>query len=420
MQFDPKKKFDMGLTPPTPKRLLIPIEWLGSLFLAGPFRAKIKKTNCKGLKKPYLLLCNHASERDFPIACRAMFPHRSYWVISVEEFAGREWLLRSIGGIGKRKFTQQLDVVKHIMNILKRQRMIVTIYPEARYSLAGVPERIDGALGKLAKQCQVPVVFLCTHGNFLNSPQWNKKPERPVTAEVEMIQLVTAEEVKTLSAAEIQQRIEEAFVFDEYAWQREKKIRVDSKYRAHNIHRILYQCPACGKEFTTASEYTDLWCEACGARWTMDEYGGLSRTDGGDPVFTHVPDWYAWERANVVREVEEGSYRFEDDVRLEELISSRARFVDLGTAHMVQDQNGITVTKTQEDGSVFTLFRAAGGQPSLHIEYDFKGRGDAIDLATLNDTYMVFPLTAKNPLTKLHFATEALHDRAKRNETGKA
>ena len=47
---------------------------------------------------------------------------------------------------------------------------------------------------------------------------------------------------------------------------------------------------------------------------------------------------------------------------------------------------------------------------SCHIEYDFKGRGDAIDLCTLSDTYFVFPLTAKNCLTKIHFATEELHD----------
>ena len=46
---------------------------------------------------------------------------------------------------------------------------------------------------------------------------------------------------------------------------------------------------------------------------------------------------------------------------------------------------------------------------SVHIEYDFKVRGDAIDLCTLDDTYFVFPLTARNVLTKLHFATEELH-----------
>lgn len=366
------------------------------------------------------MLCNHASERDFPIACRATFPHRSFWVISVEEFAGREWLLRSIGGIGKRKYTQQLDVVKHIMNCLKKRKSVVTIYPEARYSLAGINERIDGALGKLAKQCGVPVVVLIEHGNFLNSPQWNKKPFRPCKAVAQKIQLVTAEEVKTLSAAEIQQRIEDAFVFDEYAWQLENKIRVDSQYRAHNIHRILYQCPACGKEFCTNSEFTDIWCEACGARWTMDEYGQLSRTDGSDPVFTHVPDWYRWERANVEAEVRDGRYHFEDDVRLEELVSSRDKFANLGIVHFTHDYNGVTLKGSLTDGTEFMLNRSPISQPSMHIEYNFKERGDAVDVATLNDTYMVFPLNARNPLTKLHFATEALHDRAKEMAEKKA
>ncbi len=411
MKFDPKLKFDMSTLPSKPRRFLMPVEWIGSLFLAGPFTARIRKTNCKGLKKPFLMLCTHASERDFPMACRAIFPHRCYWVISVEEFAGRERLLRAIGGIGKRKFTQQLDVVKNIMTILKKQKMIVTIYPEARYSLAGINERIDGALGKLAKQCRVPVVIFREYGNFLDSPQWNKKPKRHCRAEGELIQVVTAEEAGTLSAAEIQTRIEEAFVYDEYAWQREKHIVIKSPYRAHNIHRILYQCPACGKEFSTRSEKTDIWCEDCGARWTMDEYGQLSRTDGADPVFSDVPAWYRWERANVTEEVESGRYHFEDEARLEQLISSRDKFRRVSeSVSLVHDYNGFTVSGKLEDGTEIVLNRPAAGMASCHIEYDFKGRGDAIDIATLNDTYWVYPKHAYNVLTKLHFATEALHD----------
>lgn len=411
MQYDPKQKFNMTLKPPAPKRFLLPVEWIGSIFMAAPFSAAIKKINCEGLTPPYLMLATHASMRDFPMAIRATFPHRSYWVISVEEFAGREWLLRSAGGIGKRKFTQQLPVVRHIINILKKQKMIVTIYPEARYSLAGINEKIDGALGKLAKQCRVPVVVFMQHGNFLNSPQWCKKPTRPVRSEGEMRQIVTREEVETLSAEEIQKRIEDAFVYDEYAWQRDNHIRIPSRYRAHNIHRILYQCPVCGQEHTMTSEYTQLWCTACGARWRMDEYGVLDRLDG-ENVFTHVPDWYRWERENVNKEVREGRYHFEDEARLELLVSSFHKFREIGRVHLRHDYDGFTVTGTLDDGTAFSLNRSPQSMMSCHIEYDFKGRGDAIDLATNDDSYWVYPLTAKNPLTKLHFATEALHELA--------
>jgi hypothetical protein len=46
----------------------------------------------------------------------------------------------------------------------------------------------------------------------------------------------------------------------------------------------------------------------------------------------------------------------------------------------------------------------------MHIEYDYKGRGDALDFATLEDTWWVYPI---NPccLTKFNFATEAIFEK---------
>lgn len=409
LRFNPKDKFDFSFPPIKPRWYLMLVEWAGTLALANPLCARIRKRGTEGLKPPYLLLASHASFRDFPMAVRAIFPRRSHWVISVEEFAGREWLMRSIGGIGKRKFTQQLSLVRHIMTVLKKYRLICTIYPEARFSLIGINERMDGALGKLAKQCQVPVVVYLQHGNFLQSPQWCKRPHRFVRSEGEFIQVVSREEVASLSAAEIQKRIEEAFVYDDYAWQKENRIAVKSPYRAHNIHRVLYQCPVCSKEFSMASHRTGLWCDDCGARWEMTEYGELRRTNGED-VFTHAPDWYRWQRQNVYEQVQSGRYCFEDEARLELLTSSRYKFKAIGTVRLRQDYDGFTVTGTLDDGSDFRLHRSCQSMMSCHIEYDFKGRGDALDLATADDTYWLFPLTAKNPLTKLHFAAEALHD----------
>lgn len=410
MKIDTSKKFDMNVQPPEPSKVLLPIEWIIAFFFAPPWRASIKKVNCEDLKPPYFLISNHACMRDFAMAVYAMFPHRAYWLISVEEFAGREKLLRAIGGIGKRKFTLQLPVVKHCMQALMKKKITVSIYPEARYSIAGINERLDGALGKLAKKANVPVVLFMQHGNFLSSPQWNKSPSRAVKSQGEFIQLVSREEVQALSAEEIQERIEKKFVYDEYAWQRDNKITISSKYRAHNIHRILYQCPACKKEFTTQSEYTKIWCTSCDATWEMDVYGQLKRLDSIDNIFTHVPDWYRWERSNVYEEVNSGNYHFEDTARLEHLVSSRAKFKEIGTVKLVHDYNGFTVTGKLNDGSDFELNRAPQSMISCHIEYNFKNRGDALDLATVDETYWVFPLNAINVLTKLHFAAEALHD----------
>ena len=406
------KKFNMNKKPIKPWSLLMPVEWIGSFPSLLFVRHKLKKINCKGLKKPYIVLSNHASFIDFQVNVKATFPNKSHWVISIEEFIGREWLFRVIGGIPKRKFTQGSVMVKHILTALRKNKKIVTIYPEARFSLAGINEDIGKALGKLVKMAGVPVVVLNQNGNFLRSPQWCKHPYRKLKLEATMTCVANEEEVKTLSAEEIQERIEKAFVYDDYQWQYDNKIKITCKKRAHNIHKILYQCPHCKTEFEMNSQDSKLWCEHCGKEWEMDYYGQLHCLNGED-IFNHVPDWYRWERENVKEEVRSGNYRFEDNVRIEELVSSHVGFSEIGEVKMVHDYNGITLS-CDVPGQEFYLNKPIESMASCHIEYNFKKRGvkkqgDAIDIATMDNTWFIYPLTAKNPLTKIHFAVEELY-----------
>lgn len=408
----PRKKFNMNRKPIKPWSVLMPVEWAGTFPVLLFEKHKLTKINCKGLKKPYIVLSNHASFVDFQVNVKATFPNKSHWVISIEEFIGREWLFRLIGGIPKRKFTQGSVMVKHILTAIRKNKKIVTIYPEARFSLAGINEDIGKALGKLVKMADVPVVVLNQKGNFLRSPQWNKHPYRKVPLEATFTCVANQEEVRSLSAEEIQERIEKAFIYDEYKWQLDNKIEIKSKKRAHNIHKILYQCPVCKKEFSMNSQDTKLWCEHCGKEWEMDYYGQLHCLNG-EETFTHVPDWYRWERQNVKEEVRSGKYHFEDKVRIEELVSASVGFEERGEIKMVHDYNGITLS-CDIPGQEFYLNKPVESMASVHIEYDFKKRGvkkqgDAIDIATLDNTWFVYPLTAKNPLTKIHFAVEELY-----------
>ena len=53
----------------------------------------------------------------------------------------------------------------------------------------------------------------------------------------------------------------------------------------------------CKKEFSMNSENSKLWCEHCKKEWEMDYYGQLHCLNG-EETFTHVPDWYNWQRMN--------------------------------------------------------------------------------------------------------------------------
>ena len=403
------KRFDMYKKPNKPRWYLKIVE-----FIAAPFyllfnngHVKVEKA-VKKIKGPYLILSSHASFMDFPMVVKGIMPRTTGWVMSVEEFRRGDFLMRGIGGIPKRKFTHDIVTAKHIMYYIKKLKHTCTLYPEARFSLAGVNEKLDGALGKLCKVLGVPVVMCMINGNFINSPQWCKHPYRKIRQEANMYVLLNKEEIDTLPADEIQARIEKAFVRDEYKWQVEKGYHIKCKQRAKGLHKILYKCPVCGAEFKTDSDGIHIWCNECGSKWEMDT---LSRLKGvnTDKGFNHIPDWYNWEREQVKKEVESGTYHFEDDIRIEDYYNNKTSCMEVGNGHVVHDKNGFTITG-EVNGKPFSVNKPVSSMYSVHIEYDFLGRGDAFDIATEQTTYFMYLKTAQNYLTKMHFATEELYD----------
>ena len=393
---------------------LRPIIIVGSIIFTIFRKIKIKKINCENLKWPYMIFASHASFLDFPMNAKMTFPHHVNYISSNEEFIAREWLFYGAGCFPKRKFTKDITVVKNVLRITKKLKNGVTVYPEARYSLIGINERIDNSLGKMVKAANVPAVVMITNGNFIHQPQWRKKYKMSNPNEIVFKCVATQEEVETLTADEIQARIEEAFVYDDYKWQLDNKIEIKSKHRAHNIHKVLYKCPHCGKDYSMRSEGTKLWCDECGATYEMNEYGQLI-CQTGKGKFMHAPDWYKWEREEVIKEVKNGTYYFEDEVRIEHLDNYQVGFRSLGNVKFVHDMNGLHLHGTLDNGEEFNFDNAPENTPSIHIDYDYKKRGtvkrgQAIDINTINDTWFIFPQTKNEVVTKIHFAVEALFD----------
>ena len=131
---DDFERFDMSLPPRRTKWYLRPITILISLPDVIKHRAKITKTGMEGIKPPYILLCNHNAFLDFKVATKAIWPARANYVVAIDGFIGREKLLRDVGCICKRKFTNDMTLVKHLKTTIKHGDIAI-IYPEARYSL---------------------------------------------------------------------------------------------------------------------------------------------------------------------------------------------------------------------------------------------------------------------------------------------
>ena len=381
--------------------------WIIGLINKLKNHAKIVKRN-RLPKPPYILISTHASMLDFYMALCLTFPHKVYWISTVEEFIPRFFIFRRIGVLAKRKFTNDPKGAMRYLEVLKKKKILV-IYPEARYSFMGETERIDKSIGRFAKQANVPVVMIREHGHYLYCPQWSDhkvRKARPIIDEVETI--VDRHDAEVLSAQEIQEKIESKFYNSEEEWMEDKNILIKYENRAVGLERILYKCPHCGAEFEMSSETHFLKCNHCGITYDYLEDGHLECING-ETKFDYPSKWYKWEKKCVLEEVNNGTYHFDDDVRVEKLLGAGIGFVAQdGHYHLSHDiDEGFIVKGTDND---FEFRRSSLQSYAIHIEYNYLDRGAFLELADTKEIYFIYPLNKPQWLTKIHFAVEHIYN----------
>lgn len=402
-----KKYYNTGKRPIRQPMIIVFLIWLLSKIALTGKKYKIEKINTEGLKPPYILLSNHMYFIDFEIAALATFPHRVNNVISVDGYYRRPWLMELIGGICTRKFISDLQLVRSISHVLKKGD-ILCMYPEARYTPIGTTAFLPDSLGKLIKMNKVPVVVMLHHGNYLHSPFWNFRKKRKAPLCATMTQILTAEQVKEMSVDEINQAVKNAMQYDEYRYQKENGIKVTEDFRAEGLHKVLYQCPNCKTESKMASKGTQLYCKECGKRWELKEDGNIEALNG-ETEFSHVPDWFEWEREQVREQIEKGEYSFSDTVDVYSLPRCM-KFEHLGEAKLTHTVENGFVLEGFYNGSTYKIQRAPEGMNSLHIEYDYCyiKPFDCVDISTNNDSFYCYP-EKENVVTKLGLATEEIY-----------
>ncbi len=369
---------------------------------------EIEKINMENLKPPYILLCNHMYFVDFHLCSIATFPHRVNNIATIDGYYRRPFLMEWLGCMCKRKFTTDMTLIRSVKKILHEYGDIMCMYPEARYSPIGTTAILPDSLGKMVKMQNVPVVVLLHHGNYLHTPFWNYRKPRKVPLHSTMTQILTAEEVREKSAEEIGEIIRKAMEYDEYRWQKENNIHITEPHRAEGLHKVLYQCPHCMTEGRMSSSGARIKCEVCGKVWEMDTLGQLHALSG-ETEFSHIPDWFEWERAQVRKQLEEGTYHFEDEVEIYSLPHAW-RFQKLGKGKLFHSMEDGFVVEGEHNGKPFLIHRPPLGMYGVHIEYDYcyVRPDDCIDISTENDSLYCYPVK-QNVVTKLSFATEELY-----------
>ena len=354
--------------------------------------------------QPCLILMNHSSFTDMKLAFGIFYPKPLGIVSSVDGMSGiLGKLMRILGCTPTHKYVADLTLIKDMEYMLKTNKTSVLMYPEAGYSFDGRATTLPRKLGILMKKLGVPVVTVITQGAFHRDPLYNMLQIRKVQVSAHVKCIASAEEVKEKSVAELDALLDEAFSFDNFAWQRDNRVSIDVPFRADGLHRILYKCPHCGEENRMEGKGIHLTCHSCGKKWEMDEYGQLHACEG-ETEFPHIPDWYTWERECVRKELEEGSYLLDTDVDIAVQVNLDGVCM-IGSGHLRHDLSGFHLTSA--DGAL-DYKQSPVASHTLYSDYYWYEIGDVIGIGNNEFSYFCFPKTDVS-VSKARLATEELY-----------
>ena len=350
---------------------------------------------------PCLVLMNHSSFIDLEIASKILYPKPYNIVCTSDGFVGKEWLMRKIGCIPTQKFVTDLTLIRDIKYALKQGNHVL-MYPEASSSFDGCATPLPRKMGALLKLLGVPVVTVITKGAFAHDPLYNGLQKRKVKVSAEVKCLATAEQIKELPTHTLDGLLDDAFTFDNFAWQHENKIEIDVPFRADGLERILYKCPNCLTEGKMVGKGTEIVCTHCGKRHYMDVYGKLHDSDG-TTIFSHIPDWYNWQRECVREELAGNRYLLDTEVEIGVMVNYKAIYM-VGGGRLIHNGNGFKLTGC--DGKL-NYEQGPLSSYSLYADYFWYEIGDIICIGDKNCLYYCFP-KKQGVVSKTRLATEEL------------
>lgn len=373
-------------------------------LIATKFKYKTVGMEKLGKKEPCLILMNHSSFIDLKIANRILYPRKYNIVCTGDGFIGKNWLMRHIGCIPTKKFVSEVGLIHDMMYAAKRYNSSILMYPEASYSFDGTATPLPESLGRCIKMMNLPVVVIMTEGAFARDPLYNNLQLRKVEVSATAEYLLSPDDVKAMSPREINEILKEKFSFDNFMWQKENGVEIDEPFRADHLNRVLYKCPHCLAEGETVGEGITLTCKKCGKQYELCVDGSMKATRG-ETEYSHIPDWYKWERECVKQEILSGDYKLDIDVDVFAMVDTDCIY-SVGEARLTHDREGFRLVGC--DGQLDYTQKPLASY-SLYADYYWYKMGDMICIGDKNMLFYCFPKNCGDVVAKTRLAAEELY-----------
>lgn len=332
-----------------PKYLYLILAYIWKLMYEKKLGVTIEyKVEPKKEKGPFIVVSNHASRLDYIFTGLAFLPHRMNFVAGYNEFFRSHLALvfRLLQVIPKKNFVPDIYCMREIKRILKDGGSIC-IFPEGMSSISGANQPVALGSAKFLKSCGVPVYGTHISGGYLTSTKYCLD-ERYGRVDVAVDLLFTPEQLASMSEEEIQAKLHENLLQDDYAWNKKAHVAYGGQGNmAQNMHDLLYWCPRCGSEFTMHGEGNTLVCRHCGNGVTVNEYYDLTPLDETCVVPDTPRIWFDMERARAAEAVRQPGFTLSEHVQigmlpLYENLKNQATSEMVGEGVLTLDCTGLT------------------------------------------------------------------------------
>lgn len=358
--------------------------FFGRLWLKTKIKCDLSKP-VKNIDKPAVILSTHGSFIDFMYAGMYLRKVEAHYVAARLYFYSKRLggIMKRVGCFPKSMFETDIENAKNCFKVIQMGRTL-SMMPEARLSTVGKFEDIQPGTIKLIKKLGVPIYIIKLNGSYFAKPKWGDKIRKGAKVEIEFFKLLEAEEVKELDERVLQEKIENAICYDDFAWlEKHPELKYKSKTLAVGLENILTRCPKCGKKYTFTTKNREIKCSHCGETFILNDRYSFEE----NPYFTNFAKWYEWQTSEYEKEIKENpNFELRCKVLLKhQSYDGKKMLRDSGYGECVLNRDGLTYRGEEDGKTIEKLF------PMSKISYLLFGAGEDFEIYEGEQLYYFVP-----------------------------